>query len=93
MEIRTVFNDGREITLTSFQAQVFNAAIQQLKVGGFEGTPLIEDTYILQKTLAEYIATNVTEANSTENIPQLALSIYREVLGFEPTATTETGND
>jgi len=53
--------NNREIVLTNFQAQVFEAVIEKFKREGVGGDDIFEETYVLQKDIAEYITGNIAE--------------------------------
>lgn len=73
--------NNREIVLNEFQAQVFENVIEQFKSQGVGGDDIFEDTYVLQKEIAQYITGNVTAgAGSTSG---LALQTYNFILGIE----------
>lgn len=73
--------NNREVVLNEFQAQVFENVIEQFKSQGVGGDDIFEDTYVLQKEIAQYITGNVTAgAGSTKG---LALQTYNFILGIE----------
>lgn len=83
MALTGIYNSSdREIVLSTSQAQVFNQTIQYFKTNGVGGDNVFEDTYVLQKRVAEYIKENVGEnapVNST-----VVTQIYDGVLGLTP---------
>jgi len=83
MALTGIYNSSdREIVLSTSQAEVFNQTIQYFRINGVGGDNVFEDTYVLQKRVAEYIKENVGEnapVNST-----LVTQIYDGVLGLAP---------
>ena len=85
MALTGIYNSNdREIVLTPFQAQVFNQTIQYFKTNGVGGDNVFEDTYVLQKRVAEYIKENVTTAGGSTS--SFVNQIYNGVLGITPVA-------
>lgn len=85
MALTGIYNGSdREIVLTPFQAQVFNQTIQYFKTNGVGGDNVFEDTYVLQKRVAEYIKGNVTTGGGSPN--SFVNQIYNGVLGITPVA-------
>lgn len=83
MALTGIYNSNdREIVLTQFQAQIFNDVIQYFRTNGVGGDNVFEDTYVLQKTVAEYIKENVTTGGG--NPSSFILSVYNGVLGITP---------
>ena len=72
---------NREITLNEFQAQVFEQVIERFKKQGVGGDDIFEDTYVLQKDIAQYITGNVTQGGGSRN--GQALETYNFILGIE----------
>lgn len=95
MALTGIYNSNdREIVLTPFQAGVFNQTIQYFKTNGVGGDNVFEDTYVLQKKVAEYIKQNITTSGG--NSTTIALQVYNGVLGITPpppppAPTTPTG--
>ena len=85
MALTGIYNSSeREIVLTPFQAQVFNQTIQYFKTTGVGGDSVFEDTYVLQKRVAEYIKQNVTTSGGSTS--SFVNQIYNGVLGITPVA-------
>ena len=85
MALTGIYNSNdREIVLTPFQAQVFNQTIEYFKTTGVGGDNVFEDTYVLQKRVAEYIKGNVTTAGGSAS--SFVNQIYNGVLGITPVA-------
>jgi len=83
MALTGIFNSSdREIVLTPFQAQIFNQTIQYFKTTGVGGDNVFEDTYVLQKRVAEYIKENVTTSGGSAS--SFVNQIYNGVLGIAP---------
>ena len=83
MALTGIFNSSdREIVLTPFQAQIFNQTIQYFKTTGVGGDNVFEDTYVLQKRVAEYIKENVTTSGGSAS--SFVTQIYNGVLGITP---------
>ena len=73
--------NNREIVLTNFQAQVFEAVIEKFKREGVGGDDIFEETYVLQKDIAEYITGNIAEGGGA--VGGLATQTYNFILGIE----------
>jgi len=71
----------QEIVFTDYQADVFNEAEMLLKTQGYLGEPLFEDTYVLNKRLAEWIMANTNMSGTT--VESSAANAYNGVLGIE----------
>ncbi len=85
MALTGIYNSNdREIVLTPFQAQIFERTIQYFKTNGVGGDNIFEDTYVLQKRVAEYIKENVTRSRDAQDIG--VNQIYNGVLGITPVA-------
>ena len=70
-----------EVTLTPFQAQVFNLAIARFSTLGVSGNSVFSDTYVLQKAVIDYISNNtITSGNQTT----AATQVYNGILGIIP---------
>lgn len=83
MALTGIYNSNdREIVLTPFQAQIFNDVIQYFRTNGVGGDNVFEDTYVLQKTVAEYIKANVGASGG--NSSSFILQVYNGVLGITP---------
>jgi hypothetical protein len=72
---------NQEIVFTDYQADVFNEAEMLLKTQGYLGEPLFEDTYVLNKRLAEWIMANTSMSGTT--VESSATNAYNGVLGIE----------
>ena len=85
MALTGIYNSSeKEIVLTPFQAQIFNQTIQYFKTNGVGGDNVFEDTYVLQKRVAEYIKQNVTTSGGSTS--SFVNQIYNGVLGITPVA-------
>tara|TARA_B100001093_G_C26842905_1_gene1021435 strand:- start:2221 stop:2862 length:642 start_codon:yes stop_codon:yes gene_type:complete len=86
--------NNREIVLDAFQANVFEATIEKFKAEGVGGDDIFEETYVLQKEIAEYITGNISSGGGA--IGGLAVQTYNYILGIEtitaaaPTPIVET---
>lgn len=86
--------NNREIVLDAFQANVFEATIEKFKAEGVGGDDIFEETYVLQKEIAEYITGNIASGGGA--IGGLAVQTYNYILGIEtitaaaPTPIVET---
>lgn len=78
--------NNREIVLDAFQANVFEATIEKFKADGVGGDDIFEETYVLQKEIAEYITGNI--AAGSGGIGGLATQTYNYILGIEAVAPT-----
>ena len=56
-----------EIELSEYQAVVLDKAIDIFKTRGLYGNVLIEDAYVLQKQLAEWISINTNPTGTSSN--------------------------
>jgi hypothetical protein len=84
MALAGIYNNDREIVLTQFQAQVFNQTVQYFRTNGVGGDNIFEDTYVLQKRIAEYIKQNIPQGG---NAPSTFINqVYNGVLGITTTA-------
>lgn len=92
MALTGIFNtNNREMVLSRSQAQAFNQTIQYFRTNGVGGDNVFEDTYVLQKMVAEYIKENVGE-NELIN-PIIVNEIYGGVLGLTPQPVGDTSPD
>ena len=73
---------AEQIIFAEYQAEVFNEAEQLLKTQGYLGEQLFEDTYVLQKRLAEWVISNVPVSNSANSLMGEAMNAYNGVLGI-----------
>ena len=73
--------NNREIVLDAFQANVFEATIEKFKAEGVGGDDIFEETYVLQKEIAEYITGNISSGGGA--IGGLAVQTYNYILGIE----------
>ena len=72
-----------EVTLTPFQAQVFNLVIRRFSTLGVSGNSILSDTYVLQKAVIDYISNNtITSGNANADV--IAQQVYNGVLGIIP---------
>jgi len=76
--------NNREIVLDAFQANVFEATIEKFKADGVGGDDIFEETYVLQKEIAEYITGNISAGSG--GIGGLATQTYNYILGIETVA-------
>jgi hypothetical protein len=84
MALTGIYNSNdREIVLTPFQAQIFNQTIEYFRTNGVGGDNVFEDTYVLQKRVAEYIKENATSSGGSAS--SFVTQIYNGVLGISPT--------
>lgn len=74
--------NNREIVLTPYQAQVFEATIEKFKRDGVGGDDIFEETYVLQKKIAEYITGNIAPSSGALVNPK-ATEVYNNILGIE----------
>tara|TARA_R110001606_G_scaffold395577_1_gene568095 strand:- start:2700 stop:3254 length:555 start_codon:yes stop_codon:yes gene_type:complete len=74
--------NNREITLTAFQALVFDAVIRKFKIDGVGGDDIFEETYVLQKMIAEYITSNKPKSGNTGDVRGQAVECYNAILGI-----------
>ena len=78
--------NNREIVLDAFQANVFEATIEKFKADGVGGDDIFEETYVLQKEIAEYITGNISAGSG--GIGGLATPTYNYILGIETVVPT-----
>ena len=78
-----------EIIFTQYQADVFSAAERLLKTQGYLGESLFEDTYVLSKKLAQYVATSIP-SNGTD-VAAFGTKAYNAVLGIRARGGLEPG--
>jgi hypothetical protein len=78
--------NNREIVLDAFQANVFEATIEKFKADGVGGDDIFEETYVLQKEIAEYITGNISAGSG--GIGGLATQTYNYILGIEAVTPT-----
>ena len=91
MAITGIYNNDREMVLSRSQAQAFNQTIQYFRTNGVGGDSVFEDTYVLQKQVAEYIKENVGENELIG--PIIVNEIYSGVLGLTPPPTGDESPD
>jgi len=72
-----------EITLTIYQAQIFNMVEGYFSSKGYLGEDLFEDTYVLQKRLADYITNNVSLNSGNDDSEIVANRVYNAVLNIQ----------
>jgi len=77
--------NNREIVLTPYQARVFEATLEKFKKDGVGGDDIFEETYVLQKQIAEYITGNITQEGGSEVVAN-ATQTYNFILGIETAA-------
>ena len=80
---------AKEIILSQFQSEIFNAAEQLLKTQGYLGESLFEDSYVLNKKLAQYIVMSVPQNGQVA--ADWALKSYNAVLGIRARGGLEPG--
>jgi hypothetical protein len=80
--------NNREITLTPFQALVFDAVINKFKIDGVGGDDIFEETYVLQKMIAEYITSNKPKSGATGEVRAQAVQCYNAILGITTPAVS-----
>ena len=78
--------NNREITLTPWQASVFEATIEKFKQDGVGGDDVFEETYVLQKAIAEYITGNLAKGGGNGEVPIQGATVYNAILGIETVA-------
>jgi hypothetical protein len=71
-----------EITLTTYQATIFNIVEGYFSSKGYLGEDLFEDTYVLQKKLVEYVVSNVSLNRGSESDSNIANRVYNAVLNI-----------
>ena len=81
--------NNREIVLTPFQAQVFEATIEKFKRDGVGGDDIFEETYVLQKRIAEFITTQLAQSSGNQNVSVRATQVYNNILGIESAVAVE----
>jgi hypothetical protein len=78
-----------EVTLTPFQASIFNLVIARFNTLGVNGNSVFSDTYVLQKAVIDYISNNtITSGNQTT----AATQVYNGVLNIVPPTPPTTTN-
>ena len=73
---------AEEIIFSEYQAEVFNEAEMMLRTQGYLGEQLFEDTYVLQKRLADWVIDAVPVNGSTSSLMSEATNAYNGVLGI-----------
>ena len=73
---------AEEIIFSEYQAEVFNEAEMLLRTQGYLGEQLFEDTYVLQKRLADWVIDAVPVNGSTTSVVSEATNAYNGVLGI-----------
>lgn len=73
---------AEEIIFSEYQAEVFNEAEMMLRTQGYLGEQLFEDTYVLQKRLADWVIDGVPVDGSTSSLMSEATNAYNGVLGI-----------
>lgn len=73
---------AEEIIFSDYQAEVFNEAESLLRTQGYLGEQLFEDTYVLQKRLADWIIDAVPVNGSASSLMSEATNAYNGVLGI-----------
>ena len=73
---------AEEIIFSDYQAEVFNEAENLLRTQGYLGEQLFEDTYVLQKRLADWIIDAVPVNGSASSLMSEATNAYNGVLGI-----------
>lgn len=73
---------AEEIIFSDYQAEVFNEAENLLRTQGYLGEQLFEDTYVLQKRLADWVIDVVPVNGSTSSLMSEATNAYNGVLGI-----------
>jgi hypothetical protein len=73
---------AEEIIFSDYQAEVFNEAENLLRTQGYLGEQLFEDTYVLQKRLADWVIDAVPVNGSTSSLMSEATNAYNGVLGI-----------
>lgn len=72
------------ITFSNYQGAVFLRTEELYRTQGFLNTSLFEDTYVLSKLTAEYIAANIPTNGTSVN--EDANNVYSAILGISSTA-------
>ena len=91
MALTGIYNSSdREIVLNSAQANIFNQTIQYFKTNGVSRGNVFEDTYVLQKRVAEYIKENMSGV-LTMNTQSAILQVYNGVLGISSVGGSTSG--
>lgn len=80
--------NNREMVLTPFQADIFEATLEKFKLDGVGGDDIIEETYVLQKAIAEFITSNMAKGGGTGEVPVRAVEVYNNILGIETSTVT-----
>ena len=73
---------AEQIIFSDYQAEVFNEAENLLRTQGYLGEQLFEDTYVLQKRVAEWVISNVPVMGSGGSLMSEATNTYNGVLGI-----------
>lgn len=73
---------AEEIIFSDYQAEVFNEAEMLLRTQGYLGEQLFEDTYVLQKRLADWVIDAVPVVGSESSLMSEATNAYNGVLGI-----------
>ena len=73
---------AEQIIFSDYQAEVFNEAENLLRTQGYLGEQLFEDTYVLQKRVAEWVISNVPVMGSVGSLMSEATNTYNGVLGI-----------
>ena len=73
---------AEEIIFADYQAEVFNEAENLLRTQGYLGEQLFEDTYVLQKRLADWVIDAVPVNGSASSLMSEATNAYNGVLGI-----------
>lgn len=73
---------AEEIIFSDYQAEVFNEAEGLLRTQGYLGEQLFEDTYVLQKRLADWVIDAVPVVGSASSLMSEATNAYNGVLGI-----------
>lgn len=80
--------NNREMVLTPFQADIFEATLDKFKLDGVGGDDIIEETYVLQKAIAEFITSNMAKGGGTGEVAVRAVEVYNNILGIETSSVT-----
>ena len=80
--------NNREMVLTPFQADIFEATLDKLKLDGVGGDDIIEETYVLQKAIAEFITSNMAKGGANGEVPIRAVEVYNNILGIEASSVS-----
>ena len=83
-----------EVTLTPFQASIFNLVIARFNQLGVNGNSVFSDTYVLQKAVIDYISNNtITSGNQTTAATQVYNGVLNIVPPPPPTDTNQQAPD